>query len=527
MSPRACLSIRSAHFAARLLLLASMAVFAGCAALPNPLARPYASAIRGTESTPLGKVATASAPSDRLSGFRLLPNGSFALNARLELVRRAASSIDLQYYLVANDGAGRTLLAALRDAANRGVRVRLLVDDLYTADTDELLTGLAAYPNVQIRMFNPFAGNRRNLFTRLVTSIGDLPRINRRMHNKMMIADGAFAIAGGRNVADEYFNVGRAGNFVDDDLLVAGPLVAKLSDIFDLYWNSSFVYSIQELEPGAYSKAERDRFDALVEPIGPVYSAGTPARDVLGFGPIGPELDQGRLDLIQAISDVYADYPSKISTPHNAHLNSAASDVVSIMHAAHSDLVISSPYFVPGKRGMSLLADDQKRGIRINLLTNSLSSNDSLLADVGYARYRVGILKLGVDLYELSAEPFKELKGFGNFRSIGGGLHAKQAVIDSETLFVGSMNLDARSEDQNTELGIVVISRELSRQLLDVIELAELESAYRLRLDETGKVEWLRTDARGQSILTTQPESSPWERFAEWILGPITPEEEL
>ncbi len=202
-----------------------------------------------------------------MSGFRLLPNGVFSLKARLDLIERSQSSLDLQYYLISNDVTGRTLLRALRDAARRGVRVRLLVDDLYTAESDPLLTGLSSYPNIQIRLFNPFAAGRRSEPARLLSSLGELGRINHRMHNKLMIADGAFAILGGRNVANEYFNLSDADNFVDDDLLVAGPLIAKIADTFDLYWNSDYVYTIQSLEPpsGPSGKAQ-EQFDSATAP---------------------------------------------------------------------------------------------------------------------------------------------------------------------------------------------------------------------------------------------------------------------
>ncbi len=463
-----------------------------------------------------------------MSGFRLLPNGVFSLKARLDLIERSQSSLDLQYYLISNDETGRALLRALRDAARRGVRVRLLVDDLYTAESDALLNGLSSYPNVQIRLFNPFAAGRQSEPARILSSLGELGRINHRMHNKLMIADGAFAILGGRNVANEYFNLSDADNFVDDDLLVAGPLIAKIADTFDLYWNSDYVYTIQSLEPpSGLAQRAQAQFDSVTEPTPLGIANRPPARDVLGYEPIENELNQGHLKLIQAAGFVYADYPSKISQPGNKHLNSASADIVSIMHAARSRVLISAPYFIPGKGGMELIEEDRQRGVEINILTNSLSSNDSLLAYVGYARYRIALLRSGVELFELSSQPFKQLKGFGNFRSAGGGLHAKQVVVDDQTVIIGSVNLDPRSADLNTEIALVVVSHELAQQMQDVIERTEAEGAHRLKLAADGSLEWLPSSDPTGSALNPAPRAGLLERLAEFLLEPIAPEEEL
>ena len=230
--------------------LAALALFlllAGCAGLPKEVERPPSYAVADTANTALGRLAVAGAPDAQQSGFRLLPMPAYSMHARLELARRAQRSIDIQYYLVQNDETGRYLLRTLRDAAERGVRVRVLIDDLYTAGADTLLASLAAHPNVEVRLFNPFPAGRDRLLTRLGASLLDIDRIHRRMHNKLFVADNAMAVVGGRNIANEYFMRNAGSNFIDIDTLVTGAVVPRLSSLFDMYWNSPFVYPIESL----------------------------------------------------------------------------------------------------------------------------------------------------------------------------------------------------------------------------------------------------------------------------------------
>jgi len=504
-------------------------ILAGCASLPLDVDRVPSRAIAGSEDTPLARIVASSLSKNDDSGFRFIPNGVYALDTRIELIRRAVSSIDLQYYLLANDTAGRHVMRALRDAAVRGVRVRLLLDDLYTAKEGDLLAGLAAYPNVEIRLFNPFPGLRVTLATRVISSLFDINRLNHRMHNKLMVVDGVLAIAGGRNIADEYFNSSVTGNFVDDDLLIAGSLVPHLADAFDIYWNSRYVYPLRALDGNVRSNPEaRRKFETLTAEKGSQPAVRMPANDILGYGFVGRELDRGRIDLVPGLGFVYYDLPSKIGAGDIKGLNSVSFDVMSLMQAARSSLVICNPYFIPGERGMALIDEERARGVKINILTNSLSSNDAPLAYIGYARYREAMLRAGVDLYELSGKPFQHLKGFGDFRSSGGGLHAKQAVIDGTTVYIGSMNMDPRSRDTNTEIGIVVESPKLSRELLKIIELAEFGSSYRLRFGPDGhSIQWLDTHGAKAEIFTKEPESSFIERLKVDLLAPFAPEELL
>src|SRR5262245_15272932 len=238
----------AARWLARL-VLATVVVLSGCASLPGDVQRPHSEAAADVASTPLARLAAASTPDDKrhLSGLQLMPHGPEALAARLALVRRAQKSLDVQYYVVAPDASGRQFLRELRDAATRGVRVRLLIDDLHAGQLDELLLGLAAHDNVEVRLFNPLPVRGSAFETRLLLSLHQFDRVNRRMHNKLLVADNSIAVTGGRNIANEYFMRSTAANFIDMDVLSVGPAVRGLSEVFDRYWNSELSYPIDAL----------------------------------------------------------------------------------------------------------------------------------------------------------------------------------------------------------------------------------------------------------------------------------------
>ncbi|HET7525754.1 MAG TPA: phospholipase D-like domain-containing protein, partial [Burkholderiaceae bacterium] len=249
---------------------------AGCASLPATVKRTPSQAIAPALDSELGRIALASTPSPAASaaggaapsGFRLLSWPAQSLYARIELARRAQRSLDLQYYELRDDETGRLLMRTLRDAAQRGVRVRLLLDDLYTAGSDPVLSALAAFPNVEVRLFNPFPVGRGSLGARLTASLFDFGRVNHRMHNKLFIADGVMAVAGGRNIANEYFMVGTDANYIDLDVFTIGPVVAQLAALFDQYWNSEFVYPLASIVTDDESPAERrQRFDSWTDPV--------------------------------------------------------------------------------------------------------------------------------------------------------------------------------------------------------------------------------------------------------------------
>jgi putative cardiolipin synthase len=352
------------------------------------------------------------------------------------------------------------------------------------------------------------------------------------MHNKLFIADGVMAVAGGRNIADEYFMLNASQNFVDMDAFLMGAVVGQLSAIFDAYWNSPVVLPIAELAAAeaAYvgEATPQQRFARLVDgPSMPV--AVLPDVDALGYGPLSEDLEAGKVGLIWDAARAYADPPDKLArmTAKEAVEQSVSFDAMMTLWKAQRELVITSPYLIPGRMGVESITSLRKAGVKVTILTNSLAATDEPLVHVGYARYRLAMLGAGVDLYELSPSRTRSAKRLGLLGSSTGRLHAKTAVVDRRTVFVGSMNLDPRSESQNTELGIFIDSPELAAEMLRVISISRLQGAYRLRLDAARGIEWLSSDDDKETVLSAEPESSWRLRLHNFVFGWLVPEQLL
>lgn len=513
-------------------VIAASAWLAGCASLPARPPSPAAHALTDVQDTRLARIAAAAARDQAAthSGFRLLPAGGSALAGRIALAQRAEKSLDVQYYLIGNDDVGQRLLRELRDAAQRGVRVRLLVDDLYTAGQDELLAGLAAHANAEVRIFNPLPVRADSLATRVLFSLHQFSRINRRMHNKLFVADNTFAVSGGRNIAAEYFMRSATANFVDLDVLASGPVVRELSDVFDSYWNSVHVYAIENLAAqGLQGESARLRFDELVRDVAP--QVDEPARDPLGATPVAQQLASGQLEQVFARAQVFADTPDKVAGINPGRATATVVDRTLAMFALAHEVQIVSPYFIPGERGMTMMkavgATDEDG--RITLITNSLGATDEPLVHAGYARYRLDMLKAGVRIYELSPLLSRRSGRLGNFGSSFGRLHAKAAVIDRRWLLVGSMNLDARSSLLNTESSLAIDSPELARAARMLGEEALASGAYRLRLSADGeRIEWIETDAQGQQTVHRDEPDDDWLlRLRMWLYSRFITEDLL
>ncbi len=504
----------------------------GCASLParEPMA-PVSEAIPRSDATTLGRIAGNFPRAADQSGFRLLPLGQFSLDTRVQLARRAEVSIDAQYYHWADDETGRWLLRALRDAAARGVRVRLLIDDFYTHHGKEkLFRAFAAHDNVEVRLFNPFCCLRgQGQAARFLASVGDWKRVNHRMHNKLFVADGAMAVIGGRNVANEYFRrATESSNFIDLDAFAVGFVVAPLQSLFDRYWNADAVHPIQDVVRGDVdAEALRRWFDDRTGPAQTPPPGPLPPTDMLGYGPLADDLDDGRLGLALADAYVFADHPDK---PFDGEAGgelqetSVTYNVFEALRMARQEVQISSPYLVPGVSGMALFAELRSRNVRVVALTNSLGATDEPTVHIGYSRYRDPMLALGVDLYEIGASRVQRNRRQNLFGSSLGRLHAKLAVVDRRTIFVGSMNLDPRSATINTELGAVIHSPQLARELVRVIDVDRLESAFRLRLGPDGACQWLGSDGENEIVLNDEPDATWWLRLKPWLLRPFVPE---
>jgi len=509
-------------------LFGGMAMLVACGSLPKMPERPDEYAAAPDPSTQLAKIVAASTPPGEHSGFRLMPLGVYSLDARVQLAQRAQRSLVVQYYQFENDATGRLLMRALREAGARGVKVRVLVDDLYTSKSQQPLLALAQTPNVEVRLFNPFCCGRGGIVSRFAASPQDIPRLNHRMHNKLFIADGVAAVVGGRNIADEYFVLSEAQNFIDMDALVVGKVVAELEAVFDAFWNAEQVWPIQDIVTGEGGrKPAAQDFDNWIGMASPPPRLEIPPVDVLGYGPIAEELDAGRMGLLWGEAHAIADPPSKpkYMTAEEALATSVTMKVWGLLLDAKSEVDLTSPYLVPGEKGMAAFDDLMHRKVKLTLLTNSLAANDEPLVHTGYVRYRERLLRSGADLYELSPERTTANKRLGMFGNSLGRLHAKTAAIDKQRIFVGSMNLDPRSATQNTEMGVVVDSPQLAREMLRVINISKLQNSYRLRLDsETGALQWLTTDGEKEMILTSEPEAGFFQRFYNSLVAPIVPE---
>jgi cardiolipin synthase C len=515
---------------AALLLPMLLLTLAGCASLPAVDREPITTeAIPISPQTKLGSIASAYQPEPLQSGFRLMPLGGFSLDTRVELARRAQASLDVQYYHFENDETGRWLLRAMRDAALRGVRVRLLIDDFYTSGQDEFFLAFAAHPNVEVRLFNPFITMRDSgKALRFISAVGDWKRVNHRMHNKLFIADGAMAVIGGRNVANEYFLRNASENFIDVDAFVAGFLLGPLQGLFDRYWNADAVYPLQSITKTNVDPAElRRRFEEWTGPVQTPPPPPLPANDLLGYGPIQEDLDGGKLGLIWADAYTFADHPDK---PFEGEAGgelletSVTFNVFEALRKAQTELVITSPYLVPGDDGMKMLRELAARKVRLVAMTNSLSATDEPVVHLGYRKYREDLIDLGVDIYEISPSRTKRNLRHKLFASSLGRMHSKVAVVDKKSLFVGSMNLDPRSASINTELGAVIDSPQLAREMLRIIDVDRLQSSYRVTRKPGGGLYWAGVEGDQEMVHEEEPEVSLWLRFKLFLLAPLIPE---
>ncbi len=491
-----------------------------CASLPEPVPRADAHALADYETTELGRLASATAPAPNVSGFRLLASGDDALGSLVALADNAHRTLDLQYYLIRSDGSARSLMQRVRAAADRGVHVRLLLDDLNTAGQDNGLLRLTAHPNIQVRLYNPFPAGRLGTISRVLASITDMDRINHRMHNKMFVADNALAITGGRNLGDAYFVQSKDSNFLDIDMIVAGPAVRALSATFDRFWNDPLAYPVEAVV-GKPTPGEVTLPGAAVAGKPAVLPAAVPVTD------FAQELQQDRLKLVWARATVLADKPSKMQSggqPTNAE--AIADDVDHIIRSARQELIVISPYFVPGVRGVALFKELRDRGVKVRVLTNSLATTDAPVVHIGYARYRTQLLAMGVEMHELRPLLNAKRAKLGAFGSSRASLHAKVVVVDRQAALVGSMNLDPRSAKLNSEMGVLMHSPDIAQQLARLFEDV-IKGSYHLSLSEGQRVQWRTTPPDAALLDQSEPEASAWLKFGIKLLSPFAPEEML
>jgi putative cardiolipin synthase len=466
------------------------------------------------------------------SGVELVSRGEEAFGNLYTLIQHAQHSLDLQYYIVSDDPEARALLRAAREAAERGVRVRLLLDDFYTSGKDQRIAWYSAHPNIDVRLFNPFLHARRWFATRLIASATDFDRINRRMHNKMFIADNAIAVTGGRNVGDEYYAHSQTTNFLDLDVLVGGPIVHELSDTFDRYWNSPFAVPIESLTTAVAADAQTSDQKALTDPNDPVRKATADAKQ-LG-AKLDGELNGGKLPLAWVDMDLIADKPSKIhrTAPEVDKKTglvggqTIASDLLAIIDDAHEELILISPYFVPGERGVAALRKLRERGVRVRVLTNSLAATDAAAVHIGYSKYRKPLLEMGVEISELRPDPGGDTARLSALGSSKASLHAKALVIDRKSIFIGSFNVDQRSALENTEMGLHIESPALCEEVIGVLRDRGPQTRYKVTL-ENDQLVWTTTNDGVEQVYHDEPGASRWLKWSLKLLSPFAPEQML
>jgi putative cardiolipin synthase len=463
------------------------------------------------------------------SGFHLLVSGIEALSVRAALAESAERTLDLQYYILSEDTTTQLLLYRVQRAADRGVRVRLLVDDLDALGKDFDLATLSVHPNIEVRVFNPFLSRGRLGVSQLLEFLGDSARLNRRMHNKLWIADNAAAVTGGRNLGDEYFDAHGELYFADLDVLAAGPVVQEISRSFDDYWNSEWSVPIEAFvrtPPGPERLAEFQReWEAQLESF-----RDTDYARALREGSLGLAMRTGQLPLTLARADAVYDKPPRGDQPSvNESPGAIYSRLRTLVEGARREVILISPYFIPTEQGIGVLGALARRGVRVRVLTNSLASTDYFpLAHAGYARWRERLLGAGVELHEMRAETPSDVRGRQPGRTSSAYLHTKAVVIDRRDAIVGSMNLDPRSRLLNTEVALFVESPELGGRLGALFDDAVRPAlAFRVQLAkadrEQAELVWI-TEEDGKEVRYEREPAGFWRRLLAKLLGAFAPE---
>ncbi len=503
-----------------------------CSSLPTDVQRQSSHALEDVSGTRLAKdLQPLLQANPGLSGFHTLREGEDAFAARLKIIHAAERSIDAQYYIWHDDLTGRVMHNRLLDAADRGVRVRMLLDDLDTAGKDDILRILDAHDNIEVRLFNPFANRDR----RGADFVSDGRRVNHRMHNKTLTADNIATIFGGRNIGDEYFAAAEEVGFGDMDALAVGPVAREVSSQFDLYWNSDMVYPLAAFYRGQPVTKEaaatfRSESDAYAQEA-----------SQSEYAEILRQFDAARAETVADIPFVWStwglvfDQPDKINNKELSRETHLAPNLLAGMDKTQRDLIIVSPYFVPGDRFSKYLTDLVARGVRVRILTNSLQANDVSLVHAGYMRYREQLVSGGVELYEFKANANKvkqaeEKKRQQDKSHIGASkasLHAKFFAFDEEYLFIGSFNLDPRSVRINTELGAYYRSPLEASDLANIFDDRAIRVAYRVEINEEDDMEWVTIVDDQKVRLDKEPDTTGWQRFSTRFLSWVVPESQL
>lgn len=501
----------------------------GCATLPKDFEKPTSHAFTDTEATRLGQaIQDEKATHPGQSGFFLLGNGLDAFVARAVMANVAERSIDAQYYLLHNDKVGALFIDQLLKAADRGVRVRLLVDDMDLGGRDMGAAVLDSHPNMEVRIFNPFS-RKVGRMSQFVTRFGS---VTRRMHNKSFTVDNQVAILGGRNIGNEYFEADPDLAFADLDVLVIGQEVRDVSYAFDLYWNSELAYPALVLKGKPPTAEEIDRkrqklSQFVSEQSDSAYLAA------LRNSNLADKMRNNTVQFYWGKADVVYDLPEKILKDFDKTEYHLSPQLKPYFAEVQNELIIFSPYFVPGKEGTAFLAQLSRKGVKVRILTNSLASTDVGIVHSGYAKYRKELLSAGIELYEmnkrLTREQREEKKGpHGSSKA---SLHAKSFVFDRQTVFIGSLNLDPRATLHNTEIGVVLESAEIGGGMGEWFDDNIEKIAFKLELykgrDNVERIVWHGFDDGQPVTFNTDPYTGFWRRLGISFMGLLPIESQL
>ena len=506
-----------------------LSMLSSCASLPENTGRTESHVLTDTQNTMLGRdVRGDLAKATAKDGFVLLGNGLDAFVARAALAEEAERSLDVQYYLYHNDLVGRLFTGFLWKAAERGVRVRILVDDMGLDGRDEGIIALDSHPNIELRIFNPFDRN----IGRSVQFVTGLGSVTRRMHNKSFTVDNVITIVGGRNIGNEYYDADPTLEFADLDVLAIGSVVNEVSDSFDMYWNSALAYpaktliknrpteeKLQELEENLIAFMEQQRTSNYMT--------------ALLNSNFSNKLRDNDVTYYWGDAAVVVDHPDKISSSRDASELHLMTQLAPYFEGIEKELIIISPYFVPGHEGVRFFKSLTDKGVRVKILTNSLSSNDVAIVHAGYAKYREDLLRNGVELYEMNKKltraQRKEKKGVGG--SSKASLHAKVFVLDRKQVFIGSLNLDPRSFYENSEIGLVLDSTEIAEGMAENFDRDITQHTFTLELkkDEDGDEEllWHGYENGNPVTFDVDPYTGFWRRFGVGFMGILPIESQL
>lgn len=511
------------NFGRSSLILLSLLTMAGCASVPLDGPRTATQVLTDTGNTFLaGESALWRDGQLQGNGFYPLTEGRDAFGSRLTLMHEAEVGIDAQYFMMKPDDAGLVFTDKLLEAAERGVRVRLLMDDIFTTVDDNYYSFMNAHPNVQVRIFNPIS--RKGVYA--FNYLGHFSLANRRMHNKSFIVDNQAAIVGGRNIAVEYFQLETTGEFMDFDMLVTGPVVGEVSREFDRYWNHELAIPMEALNKAPDQESIQQTWallrDKMLEAGDSVYA------DAI-HSPLMRQFSEDELDPFMADARVIVDDPDKllIKVSEGEDERVVATEIGRELSQAKRQIIIFTPYFIPQKSGMALIKEIRDKGVEIILVTNSLASNNHTSVHSAYSSYRKDLLEMGVQLWEARVDAVQiTVDDEDTTLKDPLTLHTKGILIDREKVFVGSLNLDPRSIDINTEMGILIHSEEMVSMMTDGVLVKIPTFAYRLSLNDEGKIRWQATIDGEEVIETREPQTTGWRRFTAWFLK-IMPEKQL